>query len=221
MSNRAIPPLLAPRESEPLWIEPSQARSRARVERILAAARELLGEHGLVGLTMDAVARRADIPIGSLYQFFPDRNALIARLFHAQLMATDALVMEALSGARSMAELRKNIATLPRALYRYIADAPALVEIWRAVQSIRALRHLDTDDSRRMGLALFEAIRGQKGVSVDEARLARACFLVCDLLGAVVQAALEQDPAEGWELVEEWVLMAESYFDRILANRDS
>ncbi|MFC6978173.1 TetR/AcrR family transcriptional regulator [Microbulbifer taiwanensis] len=129
MSNRAIPPLLAPRESEPLWIEPSQARSRARVERILAAARELLGEHGLVGLTMDAVARRADIPIGSLYQFFPDRNALIARLFHAQLMATDALVMEALSGARSMAELRKILRPFPG---RYTGTSRTLRRWWKS-----------------------------------------------------------------------------------------
>ena len=42
-------------------------------------AKGLIADRGLEGLTMEDVAQGAGVPIGSLYQFFPNRNALLAR----------------------------------------------------------------------------------------------------------------------------------------------
>ena len=59
---------------------PQQARGKARVELILDAAAALVVEAGLAGVTMHKVAKRAKTPIGSMYHFFPDRDALISAL---------------------------------------------------------------------------------------------------------------------------------------------
>ncbi len=56
-------------------------RSRVRFERMLEAAGDRVRAKGLDGLTMQHVAAGAGVPIGSLCPFFPDRNALIARMF--------------------------------------------------------------------------------------------------------------------------------------------
>src|SRR5205809_464260 len=59
---------------------PTQQRSRERVERMLAAASEIIEKHGSDAMRMSEVAERAGVPIGSLYQFFPDKRALIRTL---------------------------------------------------------------------------------------------------------------------------------------------
>ncbi len=66
--------------SVPLRRRPVQRRSQARVERILDASARLLDEAGYGGLTTREVARRAGVPIGTLYQFFPGKDGLVAAL---------------------------------------------------------------------------------------------------------------------------------------------
>jgi AcrR family transcriptional regulator len=57
--------------------EPRQARSRATTDAMLDAAAHILGDRGWTGLTTNAVAEIAGVSIGSLYQYFPNKLALI------------------------------------------------------------------------------------------------------------------------------------------------
>jgi AcrR family transcriptional regulator len=59
---------------------PVQERSAARVERMLDAAASLLDEVGYEGTTTSLIASRAGVSVGSLYQFFPDRRAVLRAL---------------------------------------------------------------------------------------------------------------------------------------------
>src|SRR5205085_1945870 len=59
---------------------PVQERSAARVERMLDAAASLLDEVGYDGTTTSLIASRAGVSVGSLYQFFPDRRAVLQAL---------------------------------------------------------------------------------------------------------------------------------------------
>ena len=59
---------------------PSQERSRRRFDEILRAARALLVEVGFESFTSEQVALRAGVPIGSLYQFFGNKYAVICEL---------------------------------------------------------------------------------------------------------------------------------------------
>ncbi len=60
--------------------QPVQARSRERVKKILDAAVQLLIEDGYDAVKTNAIARRADVSIGSVYQFFPNRFAIFNAL---------------------------------------------------------------------------------------------------------------------------------------------
>ncbi|HDS1733959.1 MULTISPECIES: TetR/AcrR family transcriptional regulator [Pseudomonas] len=57
-----------------------RASSQARIEAILAAARELLAEQGVAGLSIYSVAERAQIPPSSVYHFFASVPALLEAL---------------------------------------------------------------------------------------------------------------------------------------------
>ena len=72
------------------WIEPTQARSREKVGRILNAARSSLIESGTLDKKMTDVAKAASVAVGTLYQFFPTRSALIQKLFAEEMKLIDA-----------------------------------------------------------------------------------------------------------------------------------
>lgn len=59
---------------------PVQERSAARVQRMLDAAAALLDEVGYEATTTSLIAARAGVSVGSLYQFFPDRRAVLKAL---------------------------------------------------------------------------------------------------------------------------------------------
>ncbi|PZG19693.1 TetR/AcrR family transcriptional regulator [Nonomuraea aridisoli] len=66
---------------------PAQRRSAERVERMLDECALLLDEVGYDALTTKEVARRAGVPIGTFYQFFPDKQGLVRALAWRNLEA--------------------------------------------------------------------------------------------------------------------------------------
>jgi AcrR family transcriptional regulator len=76
--------------------KPRQARSQERVNRILDVAEELFTRQGYAATTTNAIAAQAQVAIGSLYQFFPDKSAILKALtlrytekLHQQLAVMD------------------------------------------------------------------------------------------------------------------------------------
>ncbi len=74
MSESPLKSRLAPRKA------PKQARSLATVEAIVEAAARILEERGHEAFSTNAVAERAGVSVGSLYQYFPRKDALIGAL---------------------------------------------------------------------------------------------------------------------------------------------
>jgi AcrR family transcriptional regulator len=60
--------------------QPRQARSQERVSQILDVAEQMFVSEGYNATTTNAIAARAQVPIGSLYQFFPDKKAILQAL---------------------------------------------------------------------------------------------------------------------------------------------
>lgn len=63
---------------------PKQARSAATVEAILAAAARVLARESLAGFNTNRVAEVAGVSVGSLYQYFPNKAALVAALIERE-----------------------------------------------------------------------------------------------------------------------------------------
>lgn len=59
---------------------PVQQRSQKRVAEILGVARSIIEQKGAAGLTMSEIAQDAQISIGSIYQYFPNKAAIIVAL---------------------------------------------------------------------------------------------------------------------------------------------
>ncbi|BBZ03130.1 hypothetical protein MCHIJ_25670 [Mycolicibacterium chitae] len=66
-------------------VEPRQQRSRDTYERILTVAADIFTELGYTGTTTNKVADTAGISIGTLYHYFPDKDALLYALAERHL----------------------------------------------------------------------------------------------------------------------------------------
>ena len=66
---------------------PQQERAQQKVELILEAAIRLLGKRGIAALTTNAVAETAGVSIGTLYQYFPNKDAILDALADREVAA--------------------------------------------------------------------------------------------------------------------------------------
>ncbi|MFC4083983.1 TetR/AcrR family transcriptional regulator [Amycolatopsis samaneae] len=86
-----------PADTTPLRRQPVQQRSAKRVEQMLDASAALIDELGYDALTTTLIAKRAGVAVGSLYQFFPDKRAVVQALTQRNMERFVAAVNERLT----------------------------------------------------------------------------------------------------------------------------
>jgi len=80
--------------------QPKQARSAALVEVILEAAVQVLAQQGATRFTTARVAEKAGVSVGSLYQYFPNKAAILFRLQSDEWRQTTELLRRILEDVR-------------------------------------------------------------------------------------------------------------------------
>lgn len=106
---------------------PRQRRSRATVEAILEACARILRESGQAGLTTNRIAERAGVGIGSVYQFFPNREAIIVALAEQRLAQLGRALQQELEAALPL----PGIDGIRQLLTRLLAEVGADRELYR------------------------------------------------------------------------------------------
>ncbi|QHF03650.1 TetR family transcriptional regulator [Pseudomonas asturiensis] len=121
---------------------PAQARSRATVDAIIQAATYILTKVGWEGLTTNAIAERAGVNIGSLYQFFPNKEAIIAELQRRHATDTRTDLLEVLRVLPDQPSLRDALRLIVEMLVAEHRIAPALHKAIHE-ELPRTVRHLE------------------------------------------------------------------------------
>src|SRR5690349_8379752 len=108
---------------------PQQQRSKERVEAILEVALGLVVEQGSEALAMREVARRAGVQIGSIYQYFPSKAAILRELSKRNIERVRALlaaVVEKLfADARGRPSPTQAVNRVVDAYFAHYRDQPA------------------------------------------------------------------------------------------------
>lgn len=118
---------------------PTQERSRRKFADLLSAARELLVDVGFDSLTCEHIAQRADVPIGTLYQFFANKYVIVCELDRVDTTA----VRDELSEFASVIPSLEWPALLERFLDHLAAlwrTDPSRRAVWLAVQATPSTR---------------------------------------------------------------------------------
>ncbi|MCB0917851.1 MAG: TetR family transcriptional regulator [Actinobacteria bacterium] len=145
-------------ESLRLRHRPVQQRGRVRFEAILAAARHLLMDKGIEGFVVEDVAEYAGIPVGSVYQFFPNKLAIVA-----EIAAEDTTSLTKDLSAFELDPSADDLQDVVESMIGLVADRwredPSRSAVWLAMKSTAATRAMAAEQSERMAAALIPALQ--------------------------------------------------------------
>ena len=182
--------------------EPRQARSKERVDRILRAARDLLIRDGVLDLKMNDVATLADIPIGSLYQYFPTKVVLIAKLFDRSLESNRELVTKHFEGIETPEQYSAAISNLIWDLHKKINVDPVAKQVvgrMMNVPEIAELHHLYHDFHADLFLETLKKV----GTNIPEEKVFWRCRVVFELWLSVTTMAISLPKKEARSMIKE------------------
>ncbi len=179
---------------------PTQTRAKERFERILAAAADLIARDGSDNLKMSEVALTAEVPIGSLYQYFPDRASILLTLADRIMDRVRAGLSEAMAGVETPTDADRVLLETLEAYYQLFLQEPVARDIWFGVQANKTLHELDIEDSRANGEIVFRALK--KFLPRKKwKRFQASCFLMMQLTGMAVRLAVSVDRQEGDRII--------------------
>ncbi|AKT42466.1 TetR/AcrR family transcriptional regulator [Chondromyces crocatus] len=187
---------------------PKQDRSRETVNVILQATTYILIREGYAALTTNRVAERAGVNIASLYQFFPNKEALVVELERRHVARTDAVMGEVLrkhTGKGGKARLR----TLVKAFMAAQAVEPALQRVF--AEEMPRIRSRRPPTAGERCAAQAGAFFASLGVALPNPELSG--WLLATVCHAVIlQGFVErQDDVLSGVLEDELVLLLERY----------
>jgi len=110
---------------------PGQARSQETVGIILEASARILESDGLRGFNTNAIAERAGVSVGSLYQYFSNKDAIVLALIGSFEEALHDAVLRAVQGGRGQ-RLKARLRLLVRALVTVHYRRPRLNRVLEA-----------------------------------------------------------------------------------------
>lgn len=172
------------------------------VETILDATARVLIEQGFSGTTTNRVAERAGISVGSLYQYFPSREALVAAV--AQRYSE---TMKASLEALLIQTQAENLKTALRFLLRGITDVHAVDPELSRILATELPRLGDMEwrkDIASRGIAIAEALlTAHRHELRDGLDLESAAFVVAKASEAVMVAIAQSTGAADSSAVEE------------------
>ena len=155
---------------------PRQARSRATVDAILRAAAQVFATRGYAATTTNHIAERAGVSIGSLYEYFPSKDALLVALMEAHLAEGEAILEKAAVEATAAGEdLDRVVARFVRAMVTFHAQDRALHRtLFEEAPLPRHVRRRLADVETRV-IAVVEAfLRARPGTATHDPALAAA-----------------------------------------------
>ena len=175
---------------------PQQARSKATVDTILDAAARVLRERGYDDATTNRIAEVAGVSVGSLYQYFPNKESLVRALIERHDAAMWAVFTDhaTLGLGKPFAEA---IPAVIDAMFAAHHVDPALHRVLhQQIPRVGALAILEQTSGRcRDVVESMLAARPDQHARADET--ATTALVIVETVEALIHASIELPPARG------------------------
>jgi AcrR family transcriptional regulator len=179
---------------------PQQERSRARVEAILRSARRLIGERS--DASMREIAEAARVPIASVYQYFPDKTAVLRALVQEFYDRMRVRLDYALNFVERVEGVPLFTDAMIDGLVIELGAARSHLNVWTAAQSSPVLVELDLRDALELADLLCERFQ-QIAPTIDPERIRDACVFAVVMAGPVVRQSFLMPKADGDRMIRE------------------
>jgi AcrR family transcriptional regulator len=188
---------------------PTQARSRARLRRVLDAADDVLAREGADAFTTNRIAKVAGIPVGSVYHYFPDKEAIVEALALRYWSDFEDLVAAA-AEVDELDPLADPGSVVLDALAAGFRARPGFLALWYGGLRTEQVR----DVTRPVRFAIARSIERILQVHWPEAALgarAAAARMVVLAGDGLLRESFRVDPAGDEGLLGEGKLMLDAY----------
>ena len=182
--------------------QPRQDRSRAMVDAIVEATWKVLAEEGYAAASTNRIAERAGTSVGSLYQYFPNKDAIVAavqRRHHADLSAVMAAAFAEAAG--------QPLAVATRLLIRASLDSHLLDPDLHRTLSETVPASVNPETRTTLLNGIHAQIRGwlmSHRAEVTVTDFDTAAFIILNMVESCCHAAvLGQGPAVDAQKVED------------------
>ena len=179
---------------------PQQDRSRARVDAILKTTLRLIGEGN--DASMREIAAAADVPIASIYQYFPDKTALMHAIlveFYARMRVR---MERALASVERVEDVPAFAGAMIDALALELGSGESHLNLWTASQSMEAIRKLDATEALELADLVSERLLSV-GRGVDAEAVRDLCVFAVVMAGPVVRQSFILPKRDGQRLIRE------------------
>ena len=134
--------------------KPSQERSRDRVERILDATAALLIDTAADKITTAAIADTAGVPIGSVYQYFPNKLAILAELARRVMEEVDAKTASLIAADFGVLPWDQAIDRAIDATMEGYAEQPGYLQLLLSIRPTPEFRAITDESNQRVAAML-------------------------------------------------------------------
>jgi AcrR family transcriptional regulator len=205
--------------------KPTQGRSRKTVDKILEATRYILRDEGHRALTTIRVAERSGVTVGSIYQYFPSKHAIIYELYTGWLNDVVAR-LDAVVANRKKHPTPEDV--LAHAFLTFTADDDAESGITReltlAMQAHPELLAVEAEHQDRIAKRIASLL-GEMSNTVDDATLYSFAASVYRLSVALMDT-VQDTPHEQRKMMLEWAQKTaasavQNFIDMVSRNNNS
>jgi AcrR family transcriptional regulator len=189
------------------------------VDVLLKATARVLVKHGYEGLNTNRIAEVAGVSVGSVYQYFPNKEALVVRVMERHHEKIRAIVIDHLSRLQE-ATLETVVATLVRAMLDAHRVEPKLHQVFmEQVPRLGALKRLRDQHAAYEPLVTAWLEAHQEQIGVDDPRA--ATWLLIAAVDGVLNRVVTERPS--WlgeaQLEREISSLITRYLSRTAASR--
>jgi AcrR family transcriptional regulator len=177
-------------KAKPRWRKPQQLRARQTVDAVLDAVIRILKREGFGAVTTNRIAEVAGVSIGSVYQYFPHKQAIFSALHQRHIDAIDRLINGTL-----VQHAGSSLDDLIRAMVEAMVDAhtvdPELFDLLASEVPHRA------DGTRDFATRLHGAFRlaiSSKARELEDKDLDKVVFVVANMVDSLSHAAALRRP---------------------------
>lgn len=172
---------------------PSQERSQRTVEILVEATARVLEEEGYDRLSTNRVAAVAGVSIGSLYQYFPNKQALVGAVLEREMGRVTETIHEGIQG-NLMAPLPELAGALVEALLRSHRENAALRRVLMEQVPRLGLLGSFEDHVERLQVVLMQLLL-HRGDRVRPENLELATFVMVHAIAGATRASIHRRPA--------------------------
>jgi len=172
---------------------PKQARSRFTVGSILEAATQILSQDGSQKLSTNRIAERAGVAVASLYQYFPNKEAIVGALYERQLSEERAEV-EARAAELAERDARAIVRVAVKSTVAIHARRPRFVKALLESIPVLGLAEAHARAREQVVALVARAMRERRSELREAGDVEMRAFVVVQAVESAIHAAASERP---------------------------